>query len=144
MKTFKKLAFTSVLSAALVLAYSNRVHAEEYATGTEATQTALSEKSPDSIRIAKLAELSGKSQDEIMKMRTEQHMGWGKIAKELGLPPGEMGKAVAESREDDNKKRKEDHRKERDEKREAREKRKEEKREAREKHSDEKSNAGKH
>ncbi len=35
-----------------------------------------------------LAEKSGKTVDEILAMKTEDKMGWGKITKELGLKPG--------------------------------------------------------
>jgi hypothetical protein len=33
--------------------------------------------------------------DDILKMRQEQHMGWGEIAKKLGVPPKEIGQAIA-------------------------------------------------
>lgn len=54
---------------------------------------------------AQLAKSSGKSIDEIIKMRQEQKMGWGKIAKELGVAPAELGGAVAGMRKDINEKR---------------------------------------
>jgi hypothetical protein len=47
---------------------------------------------------AQLAKSSGKSIDEVMKMRLEQKMGWGKIAKELGVHPREIGQSVASLR----------------------------------------------
>ena len=54
---------------------------------------------------AQLAKSSGKSIDEVIKMRQDQKMGWGKIAKELGVSPGELGGAVAGMRKDINEKR---------------------------------------
>ena len=54
---------------------------------------------------AQLASLSGKSIDEVAKMRTEQDMGWGKIAKELGVHPGEIGKGISSMRHSLNEKR---------------------------------------
>lgn len=44
---------------------------------------------------AQLAKSSEKPIDDIVKMRLEQKMGWGKIAKELGLEPGSIGQAIA-------------------------------------------------
>jgi|GEM_PF-4856506 len=44
---------------------------------------------------AALAKESGKSIDDIVKMRLDEKMGWGKIAKELGIPPKEIGQAIA-------------------------------------------------
>jgi hypothetical protein len=44
---------------------------------------------------AQLAKASGKSIEDIEKMRLEQKMGWGKIAKELGVPPREIGQSIA-------------------------------------------------
>lgn len=49
----------------------------------------------DMTRVAELSKSSSKSINEIIAMRTEQKMGWGKIAKELGVHPGEMGRAVS-------------------------------------------------
>ncbi|MCC7402783.1 MAG: hypothetical protein IT288_00160 [Bdellovibrionales bacterium] len=48
--------------------------------------------------VAGLAKESGKTLDEIAKMRLEQNMGWGKIAKELGVHPGTIGQSVASVR----------------------------------------------
>lgn len=56
----------------------------------------------DQTRIDHLAQLSGKSKEEILKMRTEQHMGWGAIAKALGVPPGELGQAMRKDRKERN------------------------------------------
>ncbi len=52
---------------------------------------------PQREMVANLARKSGKSVDEVLKMRIEQKMGWGKIAKELGVDPKEMGQAVSDS-----------------------------------------------
>jgi hypothetical protein len=51
---------------------------------------------------ARLARSSGKTIDEVLKMRTEDKMGWGKIAKTLGVAPGELGKAVSEMNKERN------------------------------------------
>jgi hypothetical protein len=53
---------------------------------------------PQMFIVAGLASKSGKTIDEVAAMRQDQKMGWGKIAKELGLPPGEIGKSVSEMR----------------------------------------------
>ena len=50
--------------------------------------------------VADLAQKSGKSIDDILKMRVEQKMGWGKIAKDLGLPPGSIGHSISSLRHD--------------------------------------------
>ncbi|MES3038803.1 MAG: hypothetical protein V4736_12920 [Bdellovibrionota bacterium] len=47
------------------------------------------------IRVASLAKGSGKTTDEVMAMRIDQKMGWGKIAKTLGVHPSTMGRAVS-------------------------------------------------
>ena len=52
----------------------------------------------DQTRVSRLAELSGKTKEEILKMRTEQKMGWGAIAKALGVPPKELGQAIRADR----------------------------------------------
>ena len=52
-------------------------------------------------QMAKVNQLALKSEnplDEVMKMRTEQKMGWGKIAKELNVHPSEIGKSVSSLR----------------------------------------------
>jgi hypothetical protein len=41
--------------------------------------------------LKKIAELSGMTEDEILKMRLDEHKGWGLIALELGLHPGQLG-----------------------------------------------------
>lgn len=53
---------------------------------------------PQMAMTAGLADKSGKSIDEVLKMRTESKMGWGKIAKELGVAPKEIGQSVASLR----------------------------------------------
>jgi len=58
-------------------------------------------------KVAHLALKSGKPIDDILRMRTEQKMGWGKIAHELGVRPGEIGKGVADLRHELNEKRQE-------------------------------------
>ncbi len=90
---------------------------------------------------AALAEKSGKTTDEIAKMRLEQKMGWGKIAKELGVAPREIGQSVAsmhrknedkkEAREQMKAERKADREARRQEKKEERAERKAEKKEER-------------
>jgi len=71
-------------------------------------QTLNDSKLPDSqkAQVAQLAKSSGKSIDEVLKMRTEDKMGWGKIAKTLGVHPGELGKAVSEMKRERNNARK--------------------------------------
>jgi hypothetical protein len=63
-------------------------------------------KEKDMARVALLAEKSGKTLDEVMKMRLEDKKGWGKIAKELGVKPGEIGHAVSELRHEKREERK--------------------------------------
>jgi hypothetical protein len=59
-------------------------------------------------KAAALSSKSGKTLDEVLKMRTEQKMGWGKIAKELGVHPSEIGKGVSSLRHEMNAERKAD------------------------------------
>lgn len=47
---------------------------------------------------AGLAQKSGKSIDEVAKMRSDGKKGWGAIAKELGVHPKEIGQSVREMR----------------------------------------------
>lgn len=77
---------------------------------------------------AELSKASGKPIEDIVRMRTTEKSGWGKIAKELGLPPGTIGKSVAGLRHDLHEKKLE----KREEKREAKLEKREEKRERRE------------
>jgi len=46
------------------------------------------------IKSVQLSESSHTPLDEVLKMRSDK-MGWGKIAKELGVHPGELGKGNA-------------------------------------------------
>jgi len=55
---------------------------------------------PDLARLAYLSKNSSKSINEILAMRVDQKMGWGKIAKELNVHPGELGRAVAAAHHD--------------------------------------------
>jgi hypothetical protein len=63
---------------------------------------------PQLAMAAQLAQTSGKPLEDVLKMRTEQKMGWGKIAKELGVAPSEIGKSVSSLRHAVNEKRKEE------------------------------------
>ena len=56
--------------------------------------------SNQTLRVAELAKMSGKSVEDIIKMRYEQKMGWGKIAKELNLREKEVSHAVNKARSD--------------------------------------------
>lgn len=59
---------------------------------------ALHEKGMNNSQItiaAALAKASGKSVEDVEKMRVDQKMGWGKIAKELGVHPGEIGQSIS-------------------------------------------------
>lgn len=82
---------------------------------------------PQMAMVAELAQKSNKSIDEILKMRIDEKMGWGKIAKELGLPPKTIGQSVSQMRHEakderlkHNRNEREEKHKERDEKREKR------------------------
>ena len=68
---------------------------------SEAQMKAMSDagiKGPHLAMTAQLAASSGKPVEDIIKMRTEDKMGWGKIAKTLGVQPGEIGKSVSSLR----------------------------------------------
>jgi hypothetical protein len=86
---------------------------------------------PQMAMVATLSEKSGKSIDDILKMRTEQKMGWGKIAKELGVPPKELGHSVAEMRHEMHEEKRAERDEKKEEKRQERLDRKEAKREER-------------
>ena len=90
--------------------------------------------------VADMSQQSGKSIDDILKMRTEQKMGWGKIAKELGLHPGTIGKSISSLRHEIRDERKADRHELRDKRKEARADRKEERAEKR---AERKENKGK-
>jgi hypothetical protein len=77
--------------------------------------------------IGQLAQSSGKTVEEIAKLRSEEKLGWGKIAKDLGVAPGEIGKSIAALRHERIEQRKEKH----EEKKAVRETRREARREAR-------------
>lgn len=49
---------------------------------------------PQMAMASQLSKTSQKPLEDVLKMRTEQKMGWGKIAKELGVPPKEIGQSV--------------------------------------------------
>lgn len=49
---------------------------------------------PHLAMVAQLSKSSEKPLEDVLKMRTEQKMGWGKIAKELGVHPREIGQSV--------------------------------------------------
>lgn len=53
---------------------------------------------PQMAMTAELAKQSGRPLEEVLKMRSEQKMGWGKVAKELGVRPGSLGQSVADMR----------------------------------------------
>lgn len=61
---------------------------------------------PQLAMAAQLAKTSNKSLEEILKMRAESKNGWGKIAKELGVNPKELGQAVSELKRARNEERK--------------------------------------
>lgn len=56
---------------------------------------------------AELAKQSGQTIDAIIQMRTTEKMGWGAIAKKLGLPPSSIGKSVSSLRHEVKEKNKE-------------------------------------
>ena len=64
------------------------------------SMTSKGMKGPELAKVAQLAESSKKPISEIISMRTEQKMGWGKIAKTLGVAPKELGQAVSGMRHD--------------------------------------------
>lgn len=88
----------------------NSLLQKKYSLTDAQMQTLNDSKLPDSqkAQVAQLAKSSGKSIDEVLKMRTEDKMGWGKIAKTLGVHPGELGKAVSELKREQNRDRKKD------------------------------------
>lgn len=44
---------------------------------------------------AQISSSAGVPIEEIVKMRTQQKMGWGEIAKTLGVPPKEIGESIS-------------------------------------------------
>ena len=99
------ITFNLALAQVAVAAEDTAAAPASTETTTEST-TAETEKTNDNIganeqtRISRLAELSGKTKEEILKMRTEQKMGWGAIAKALGVPPKELGQAIRDDRKE--------------------------------------------
>lgn len=57
---------------------------------------------PQTAMVAQLAKSSGKSIEEVLKLQSEKKMGWGKLAKELGVDPKELGQAVSEMKRERN------------------------------------------
>jgi hypothetical protein len=82
-----------------------------------------------SVRVAHLAQLSNKSIEEVLKMRTETKLGWGQIAKQLNVPESEIGKAVSSLRKERNDLRKQAKLAKRNKEKTEREEKKEEKKE---------------
>ncbi len=95
------------------------------------SMTSKGMKGPELAKVAQLAESSKKPISEIVSMRTEQKMGWGKIAKTLGVTPKELGQAVAgmhrNKHEDKHETKHEDKRESREARRQERQMKKEEK-----------------
>jgi len=50
--------------------------------------------------LSQLSKSSGKPLEEVVRMRQEEKMGWGRIAKELGVKPGEIGQSVSSMRKE--------------------------------------------
>lgn len=68
---------------------------------------AEAQKDIETARVDAYAEKSGKSAAEIQSMR-DSGMGWGKIAKEVGIHPSAAGKGKGNSKKDKSKKSKKD------------------------------------
>jgi hypothetical protein len=98
-------------------------------------------KGPQLAITAELAKASGKTTDEIIKMRTTDKMGWGKIAKTLGVPPSTIGQSVSALHRDLKEKREEKHEEKNKEKREERKQRREERKKE---HQEEKADKAAH
>lgn len=81
--------------------------------------------------VGALAKESGKPVEEILKMRTEQKMGWGKIAKELGVEPKALGQSVSSMHRQDDQEAKKERKEARDARKEERKQKREEKKQAR-------------
>ena len=105
--------YKKIISSLLVLiAFSLPVFASTYSellqkkySLTDAEVKSLNDSKisqPQQAMASKLARSSGKTVDEILKMRVTDKMGWGKIAKTLGVAPGELGKAVSEMNKERN------------------------------------------
>ena len=99
----------------------------------------------EAVRVAHFAKLSGKSIEEILKMKGEMKgNGWGNLAKELGINPKEIGQAVAELRHERNDLRKKENDEKRRVQREKNEKEREERREKRARERQERKNEHNH
>ena len=61
---------------------------------------------PQMAMAAQIAKTSNKSIEEVLKMQSEKKMGWGALAKELGVAPKELGQAVSEMKRARNEERK--------------------------------------
>jgi hypothetical protein len=92
-------------------------------------------KGPGLAITAELAKTSGKTIDQIVAMRTTEKMGWGKIAKTLGVPPSTIGHSISSLHHDLHEKRESRSEKRKEERREDA---KEEREEWKRKHADEK------
>ena len=75
--------------------------------------------------VAELAQKSNKSIDDVLKMRIDDKMGWGKIAKELGLHPKTIGQSVSQMRRETKEERRKMNGNAREDKQQSREDRKE-------------------
>ena len=105
----KKMILLTLTCITFNLSFAQVAFAAEDAATTTQTTTETETKTEnkvvtknDQTRINRLAELSGKTKEEILKMRTEQHMGWGEIAKALGVPPSELGQSIRKDRKEKN------------------------------------------
>ena len=105
MNALKKIGLLTLTCITFNLGTVHIAMAAEEATSTEA-EVEKNLGANDTLRINRLAELSGKTTEEISQMRTEQKMGWGAIAKALGVPPRELGQAIRNERKEKNAQRK--------------------------------------
>lgn len=100
---------------------------KKYSLIDQQMKTLEASKLPDAelVKVAELAKDSGKSIDDILKMRLDEKMGWGKIAKELKVKPSVLGQAVASMHleRDHDKDKHHDKDKDRDERKERKERR---------------------
>ncbi len=114
MNALKKIGLLTLTCITFNLGTVHIAMAAEEATSTESTAEASEAEveknlgANDTLRINRLAELSGKTTEEISQMRTEQKMGWGAIAKALGVPPRELGQAIRNDRKEKNAQRKQE------------------------------------
>lgn len=76
---------------------------------TDAQMTLLADSKlaePQMAMAAQLAKSSNKPLEEILKMQSEKKMGWGQLAKELGVAEKELGQAVSALKRERNEERK--------------------------------------